>query len=154
MPRRLRDGIVAGVGAALAIGIMEWCSVEMHYPLAVIPFATSIVLVIALPESKPAQPRALVGGHLVATLIGLLVLKIAGPHSWAAAAAVGLAVAAMFVTDTLHPPAGINPLLVVSNDLSWAFLIVPVMTGALLLLGFAWIWHRVLRRTAWPSRWL
>lgn len=139
---------------ALAIGAMEWFSVEMHYPLAVIPFATSIVTVIALPDSRPAQPRALVGGHLLATLVGLLMLKIAGPNPLAAAVAVGLAVAGMFITDTLHPPAGINPLLVVSHDLSWMYLVVPVLAGALLLLGFAWIWHRVLRRTNWPAQWL
>ena len=151
---RWRVGLVAGLGAALAIGVMEWFSIEMRYPLAVIPFATSIVLVIALPESKPAQPRALVGGHLVATLVGLLVVKIAGPHAWAAALAVGLAVAAMFLTDTLHPPAGINPLLVVSNDLGWTFVVVPVLAGALLLLAFSWVWHRALRRASWPSRWL
>ena len=36
-----------------------------------------------------------------------------------AAAAVGLAVLAMYVTGTFHPPAGINPLLVVSNNLIW-----------------------------------
>lgn len=152
--RRVRTGGIAGLGAALAIGGMEWFSVALHFPLAVIPFATSIVLVIALPESKPAQPRALVGGHLVATVIGLIVVKLAGPNAGAAAAAVGLAVAAMFITDTLHPPAGINPLLVVSNDLGWIFLIVPVATGALLLLGFAWLWHRAVRRAPWPGRWM
>jgi hypothetical protein len=34
-------GAVAGVGGAIAIGAMEWFSVAAHYPLAVIPFATS-----------------------------------------------------------------------------------------------------------------
>lgn len=154
MAHRLRAGLVAGLGAALAIGAMEWLSVAMRYPLAVIPFATSIVLVIALPNSRPAQPRALVGGHLVTTLIGLIVVKVAGPHAWAAAAAVGFAIAAMFVTDTLHPPAGINPLLVVSNDLSWPFLLAPVFAGALMLLAFAFVWHRVVRRERWPARWI
>ena len=50
------------MGGALAIGVMEWYSVAARYPLAVIPFATSIVLVIGSPEAEPAQPRALVGG--------------------------------------------------------------------------------------------
>jgi hypothetical protein len=40
-------GAVAGLGAALAIGGMEWLSVASHYPLVIIPFATSIVLVVA-----------------------------------------------------------------------------------------------------------
>jgi hypothetical protein len=61
--------------------------------------------------------RALIGGHIGATLVGLAVLHVTGPHAWAAAAAVGLAVLAMYVTGTFHPPAGINPLLVVPTNL-------------------------------------
>jgi CBS-domain-containing membrane protein len=90
----------------------------------------------------------------VATLVGLAVLHAAGPQAWAAAAAVGLAVLAMYVTGTFHPPAGINPLLVVANNLSWSFLFAPVLAGALLLTAFAFVWHRWVRRRPWPQRWL
>ena len=68
--RNILAGAIAGVGGAIAIGVMEWFSVAAHYPLAVIPFATSIVLVIGSPEAEPAQPRALVGGHFVAPWSG------------------------------------------------------------------------------------
>jgi CBS-domain-containing membrane protein len=152
--RNALAGAIAGLGAALAIGGMEWFSLASHYPLVIIPFATSIVLVIGSPEAEPAQPRALIGGHVVSTLVGLGVLAVTGPHGWAAAAAVGLAVLAMYVTGTFHPPAGINPLLVVSNQLSWSFLLAPVLAGALLLTAFAYLWHRWIRRRPWPRRWL
>ncbi|HYV29578.1 MAG TPA: HPP family protein [Candidatus Binatia bacterium] len=132
---------------------MEWFSVASHFPLVIIPFATSIVLVIGSPEAEPAQPRALIGGHLVATLAGLAMLQLAGPHGWAAAAAVGVAIAAMVVTGTFHPPAGINPLLVVSNNLPWSFLFAPVLAGAVLLAAFAYVWHRWIRRRPWPRCW-
>jgi CBS-domain-containing membrane protein len=152
--RNTLAGVVAGLGAAIAIGAMEWLSIASHYPLVIIPFATSIVLVIGSPEAEPAQPRALIGGHIVATLAGLMVLKLAGPQAWAAAAAVGLAILAMYVTGTFHPPAGINPLLVVSNSLPWSFLLAPVLAGAMLLTVFAYVWHRWIRRRPWPRRWL
>ena len=147
-------GAVAGAGAAIAIGAMEWFSLAGHYPLAIIPFATSIVLVIGSPDAEPAQPRALIGGHVVSTLAGLALLKLTGPGAWAAAAGVGLAVLAMYLTATFHPPAGINPLLVISNNLPWTFLFAPVLAGALLLTGFAYIWHRWVRGQSWPQRWL
>lgn len=150
----VRFAMLAGMGAACAIGLMEAMSLAMHYPLAVVPFATSIVLVISMPSAAPSRPRALVGGHLVATLMGLVVVKMTGPSGWAAALAVGLATFAMIMTDTLHPPAGINPLLVVVNDLSWPFLAAPVLAGALMLLAFAWLWHRVVLREVWPRGWL
>jgi hypothetical protein len=41
-PRNLVEGAVAGLGIAIAIGVMEWLSLASHYPLAIIPFATSI----------------------------------------------------------------------------------------------------------------
>jgi CBS-domain-containing membrane protein len=153
-PRGLMEGALAGLGAALAIGGMEWFSWVAHYPLVFIPFATSIVLVIGSPDAEPAQPRALIGGHVVATLVGFAVLRLAGPHGWAAAAAVGLAVVAMVATGTFHPPAGINPLLVVANNLPWSFLFAPVLAGAVLLTAFAYVWQRWLRRRPWPQRWL
>jgi CBS-domain-containing membrane protein len=153
-PRGLVEGALAGLGAALAIGGMEWFSWVAHYPLVFIPFATSIVLVIGSPDAEPAQPRALIGGHVVATLVGFAVLRLAGPHGWAAAAAVGLAVVAMVATGTFHPPAGINPLLVVANNLPWSFLLAPVLAGAVLLTAFAYVWQRWLRRRPWPQRWL
>jgi CBS-domain-containing membrane protein len=152
--RNILAGIVAGLGVAIAIGGMEWLSVASHYPLVIIPFATSIVLVIGSPEAEPAQPRALIGGHVVATLVGLTMLQLTGPHAWAAAVAVGLAIPAMYVTGTFHPPAGINPLLVVSNNLPWSFLFAPVLAGALLLTAFAYVWHRWIRRRSWPQGWL
>jgi CBS-domain-containing membrane protein len=147
-------GLVAGIGAAIAIGSMEWLSVEFRYPLAVIPFATSIVLVIGSPDLPAAQPRALIGGHVISTLAALAMVKTLGPQPWVAAAAVGVAVLAMMLTDTFHPPAGINPLLVVSANLSWQFLLAPVLAGTLLLALFAVVWHRWLWNRPWPERWL
>jgi hypothetical protein len=126
-PAHAAEGAVAGLGVAVAIGVMEWLSLASHYPMAIIPFATSIALVVG---------------------------SLTGPGAWAAAAAVGVAILAMYLTGTFHPPAGIDPLLVVSNGLPWSFLLVPVLAGALLLTAFAYLWHRWLRRRRWPQRWL
>jgi CBS-domain-containing membrane protein len=142
----------------MAIASMEAFSARSAFPLAAIPFATSIVLVLGSPKTEPAQPRALVGGHLVSTLVGLLIVQLCGSAPWAAALAVGLAMVAMHLTGTFHPPAGIDPLLVVVNDLSWSFLFAPVGVGALLLALFAFCWHNLMARGAvrddpWPTHW-
>ena len=92
--------VLAGAaGGAIAIASMEAFSVSTAFPLVAIPFATSIVTVLGSPEADPAQPRALIGGHLVSTLVGLLVVKLCGPVPWAAALAVGLAMIAMHLTE-------------------------------------------------------
>lgn len=151
---RATIGMLAGAaGGALAIGIMEAFSIRAAIPLMAIPFATSIVLVMGSPEVEAAQPRSLIGGHIVSTIVGLLVVTIAGPDPWAAALAVGLAIVAMHFTRTFHPPTGIDPLLVVVNSMHWSFLFVPVAVGAVLLALFAYVWHLVVRRYSWPTRW-
>jgi CBS-domain-containing membrane protein len=132
---------------------MEAFASHVSVPLMTVPFGTSIVLVMGTPEAEPAQPRALIGGHLVATLVGLMVVKLTGPGPFAAAAAVGIAMAAMHATRTFHPPAGIDPLLVVVNDLPWMFLVAPVAAGAFSLALFALVWHFAVRRYRWPQRW-
>jgi CBS-domain-containing membrane protein len=150
-------GVAAGAaGAALAVAVMEMASVSTEFPLMMIPFATSIVLVMGSPDAEPAQPRALVGGHLVSTLVGLLVLQVEGAGPWAAAAAVGLAIVAMHLTGTFHPPAGIDPLVVVVHGMPWTFLLAPVGVGAVMLAAFAFAWHNLIsgrENSAWPARW-
>jgi CBS-domain-containing membrane protein len=141
--------IVAGAaGGATAIGIREAFSIRAAFPLVAIPFATSIVLVLGSPKAGPAQPRAPIGGHLLSTIVGLSIVKLCGPLPWAAALAVGLAMIVMHVTDTFHPPAGIDPLVIVTINLSWSLLIVPVGVGALLLALFAFAWHNLVARGA------
>ena len=157
--RRGLLAVLAGaVGGAIAIGAMEAFSMSTAYPLMAIPFATSIVTVLGSPEAEPAQPRALIGGHLLATLVGLFTVKICGPAPWAAALAVGLAMIARHLTGTFHPPAGIDPLVVVVNNMSWSFMLAPVGAGALLLALFAFVWHNIVARgpnkgDVWPTRW-
>ncbi len=165
LPKRLHVdrkrllAIVAGAaGGAIAIGIMEAFSVTAAFPLMAIPFATSIVTVLGSPDAEPAQPRALVGGHLLSTVVGVLMVKLCGPAPWAAAVAVGLAMVAMHLTGTFHPPAGIDPLVVVVNDMSWRFLLAPVGIGAVLLALFAFAWHNLVARgpnrgDTWPAQW-
>jgi CBS-domain-containing membrane protein len=146
--------ILAGAaGGAVAIGAMEFFAMRNSMPVMAVPFATSIVLVLGSPEAEPAQPRALIGGHVISTLIGLLVVTLVGPEPWAAAVAVGLAMVAMHATRTFHPPAGIDPLLIVVNNAPWSFLLLPVAAGVLMLAVFAYAWHLAVRRFDWPTRW-
>jgi CBS-domain-containing membrane protein len=151
--------ILAGAtGGAVAIAGMEAFSIRAAFPLAAIPFATSIVTVLGSPEAEPAQPRALIGGHLISTIVGLLIVKMFGPGPWMAALAVGLAMVAMRLTRTFHPPAGIDPLVVAVNDMSWGFLIAPVGIGTMLLTLFAFVWHNLIARdinggNTWPASW-
>lgn len=143
LPARLRLALFGGLGVAIAIYAMELAADRFGRPLATIPFVTSIVLVLCLPDGEPAKARALIGGHVVSSLCGYLALALFGSSPLAIACSVGLAAFAMHATRTMHPPAGIDPLLIVSQPLGLDFLAFVVVPGALALAAFAALWRRL-----------
>jgi len=79
----------------------------------------SAFIVFATPEHDTAHPRRLIGGHGICIALGslcsipfrfALLPRTAASVGLLAAAAVGLAILAMTVTDTEHPPAAGNAL--------------------------------------------
>lgn len=150
---RWRHALIAGVGAGLAAAVMIFYATTSATPLWLVPFATSIVLVLAAPDSPQAQPRNVLGGHVISCLAGYAVLWPLGSSPALGALALGLSVAAMVLTRTLHPPAGVNGLLVVTSHLPLMFMLVPVAAGAVLLVLFAVLYHRATRPAPWPAAW-
>lgn len=144
---------VIAAGGALASWLMYFLADLAAMQLMLVPFATSILLVMGTPEAEPAQPRALIGGHLISTLAGIAVLYCFGSSPLAAAFAVGLAMLAMHLTGSFHPPAGIDPFIVVHYAMPGTYLLMPVLAGVLLLAAFAFGWHNLWRRGAWPRQW-
>ena len=92
------------VGAAAAIGMMEMLARVAGQPLARVPFVTSIVLVMALPDSEAATPRAIIGGHLISSGCDMFCSWILGPGEVSSAVAVGAATFFMIASGAVHPP--------------------------------------------------
>lgn len=142
------------LGAVLAIGLTAWLSQVSGAAWLMAPFGASCVLAFGLPDSPLAQPRSIIGGHLVTTLVGLIVLYLLGDSWWSEALAVGLALAAMQQTRTVHAPAGANPLLVMATHPGFGFLLTPVLAGALVIVGVAWCVNNLRDRGSYPRYWL
>ena len=114
--------------------------------------STAFVLFIS-PHGRAAQPWRVIGGHAVAFGVavpfaffadgiagGSTMTNISLLFGFYAALAVGLAMLAMAVTNTEHPPAAGTALAVVGYGLHWE-LAVFTLTAVLVLIGV----HRVLR---------
>ncbi|GGY24951.1 HPP family protein [Paludibacterium paludis] len=147
--------ILAGLaGGTLAIGALAQLADWQQAPWLMAPFGASCVLLFAVPDSPLAQPRSVIGGHLLASLVGLIVLKTLGAGPWTMALAVGLAIALMQASRTLHAPAGADPLVVLmSGKTGWGFLLLPVLTGSLLLVAVALLVNNCGRASRWPRYW-
>ena len=149
-----RFTLVSLLGASLAIALVGWLSTVSGAAWLMAPFGASCVLAFGLPDSPLAQPRSMVGGHVITTLVGLLVLHICGSAWWSGALAVGVALAAMQQTRTVHAPAGANPLVVMAVQPGWGFLLTPVLAGSLVIVAVAWGVNNARARGSYPRYWL
>ena len=143
----------AGVGGMLALAVLGLLTDISALPLILGSFGATCVLVFGYPESPFAQPRAVLGGHVLASAIGLLVLHGIGDGPWCLALATGLAIAAMMAVGVVHPPAGSNPVIVFLIHAPWSFLMTPTTLGALVVIGVALLWHRLTLRGRYPVFW-
>lgn len=141
------------LGGALGIAVMTTLAHASGQPLMMVPFATSIVLVMGSPEAPPARPRAIIGGHMLSAFAGIVCASVLGDAFWVSALGVGLAIALMHAADAFHPPAGISPLIITSAHATPLFLVTPVLAGALILVAFAFVYHR-LSGERWPEDWV
>jgi CBS-domain-containing membrane protein len=122
-------------------------------------FGASAVLLYGAVKSPLAQPRNLLGGHLLSALIGVVCFKLLGGLPWlAAAVAVSTAIAAMHATRTLHPPGGATALIaVIGSDhihsLGFLYVLMPTGLGALVMLVVALLINNIPASRRYPEFW-
>ena len=151
------------LGAVIGVGICGYLSANYFEPkdltLLIGSFGASAVLVYSAIKSPLAQPRNLVGGHIIAGIIGVACYKAFGATPWMAGAlAASLAIVAMLLTKTLHPPAGATALIAVIggdkiHNLGFLYAFVPAGLGALVLLTVALVVNNLSRNRKYPEYW-
>lgn len=134
------------IGAFVGIGLIGY--LQSSYLAAndniflVGSFGASAVLIYGVVNSPLAQPRNLVGGHLVSAVLGVTVNQLV-PVPWLAAAlAVSSSIVLMQVTKTLHPPGGATALIAVTGseeikNLGYMYVLNPILSGVMILLVVA-----------------
>jgi CBS-domain-containing membrane protein len=105
-------------------------------------------------DAALSQPRNIVGGHLVSTAIGLILLQLFVNEAWVLALGVGLALSLMHLTRTTHPPAGADPIVVIVAGSSWSFLFTPVLMGSLIIVLVALLVNNLDEQRKYPTFWI
>jgi CBS-domain-containing membrane protein len=152
------------IGSAAGIGLCGHLSAKYFEPrdltLLIGSFGASAVLVYGAIKSPLAQPRNLLGGHILSALVGVACHQMFGAIPWLAAAlAVSLAIVLMLATKTLHPPGGATALIAVVggqkiHDLGFLYAFVPAGAGAVVLLLVALIVNNLSKNRKYPEYWL
>ena len=119
----------------------------------------SAVLIYGAIKSPLAQPRNLVGGHLISALIGVTAYKLLAPYPWLASSlAVATSIAVMHATKTLHPPGGATALIFVMgspklHNLGYFYVFMPVGAAVTLMLLVALLVNNLSPRRRYPEFW-
>lgn len=152
------------IGAFLGIAAVAWLN-QFYFSgtdmtLLIGSFGASAVLVYGAVRSPLAQPRNLVGGHVISAVVGVTAWILLHPVPWlAAAVAVATAIAAMHLTRTLHPPGGATALIAVIGSqqihaLGYLYALIPAMAGSLLLLLVGLLINNIPELRRYPETWL
>lgn len=160
----LAEMLWSWLGAVIGIGICGYLSSNYFEPkdltLIIGSFGASAVLVYGAIKSPFAQPRNLIGGHIISGLIGVACYKLFSEVLWLAAAlGVAFAIVAMLATKTVHPPGGATALIAVIggekiHDLGFLYAFVPAGLGALILLIVALLVNNLSKNRKYPEYWL
>jgi CBS-domain-containing membrane protein len=122
-------------------------------------FGASAVLIYGAIRSPLAQPRNLLGGHILSAAIGVTAFQVFGGQPWLAAAlAVSTSIAVMHLTKTLHPPGGATALIAVIggdsvHNLGYLYVLMPAALGAIVMLIIALIVNNVPKNRRYPEFW-
>ena len=111
------------------------------------PFGASLVLVMAVHDSPLAKARNVFFGHILSASSGVLMYYFLGDSSLSIALGLSLAIFLMIITNTIHPPAGANPVIAIMGAESFEFVIMPVGIGAAFIVIFAFLYNKTMKRS-------
>lgn len=145
------------VGGFLGILVLIMLGKGTGLPWLMAPFGASCVILFAASASPLAQPRNVIGGHLLTSAVGIGALYALGTSPLAMASAVGGSIALMQLFRVVHPPAGANPIVILlagKSVIGLGYLVTPVLVGSVALVAVAAVVNNIGAGAGWPVYWL
>ena len=143
----------ACIGALLAGSVLGFLAFSTGHAVIMGSFGASIFLVMAAPDVPFSQPRHIIGGHFVASAIGLFFFHLIGDMWWSMALALALATVVMLALRIPHPPAGSNPVAIFLTAPSWDFIWLPTLLGAVIVVIIALVYNNLRSGQIYPKYW-
>ena len=146
------EPIISGISASIVIGVLAFLTLRTSAGiLLMFSFGATVFLVFALHELETAQPKNVFFGHLVSVLVGILFNETIGFSFYSLGLAVGVAVTLMIYLKIMHPPAASNPLVVLFTDVSFEYILFPVIFGTLAIIVMSIFLNRIVLKRKYPK---
>ena len=149
-----KKALLAGFFSAFTIGILTILTYKSALGLFLAgSFGSSMVLLFGFPESPFAQPKNVFFGHLITALVGVVFVNlITLPIYISIALAVGVGIFLMILLNIVHPPAGGNPIMVIIGSVSYDYLILPIISGCIIIISLAILINKFILNKKYPLK--
>ena len=132
--------IFSGLSAAFVVGVLALLTFESPFGVwLMFSFGSSALIVFVFYDSEFAKPKNVFFGHLISIVIGILFNNFMGISFLSLGLSVGLCVTIMMYLKIVHPPAAANPLIALFADVSYDFILFPVVSGSVVLIVLAYL---------------
>ncbi|MFJ2832580.1 HPP family protein [Streptomyces sp. NPDC087263] len=142
----------AAVTTSVGLAVLAAVGALTHQTALVPPLAASMAIVTATPQSPLAQPRHVIGGHMLSCLVAFAVLALGWHGPWAAAVAAGVACGLVLLLKAAHPPAMATAVMIMLTRPPVIPFVPLLAIGAALLIGVQMVSAR-LQRQMYPTSW-
>ena len=123
----------ASLGSLIGISIIAYLSTITGRGFLIPPLGASCFIAFVIPDSAFARPQNIIGGHLLASTIGIIFFHVLGADWWSLTLAVSATVAIMQILRISHPPAASDPLLLMMQESVSLDILSTVLGGSIIL---------------------
>ena len=153
IPKNL-EPIISGLSAAIVIGVLGFLTLRTSAGIwLMFSFGATVFIVFVLYNLETAQPKNIFFGHLVSILVGVVFNEVLGFSFYSLGLSVGVAIALMVYLKVMHPPAASNPLVALFMDLSYDFILFPVIAGTVTIIFMSILINRIILKRKYPTKW-
>ena len=149
------EPIVSGISASIVIGVLAFLTLRTSAGIwLMFSFGATVFIVFVLYNLETAQPKNIFFGHLVSILVGIFFNEVMGFSFYSLGLSVGVAITLMVYLKVMHPPAASNPLVALFMDLSYDFILFPVIIGTITIIFMSILINRIILKRKYPTKWL
>jgi CBS-domain-containing membrane protein len=140
-------------GSTVAITLALYLT-QASSPLLLASLGGTTLFLFGLSALPAAQPRAVFGGHLISSLIGVIAFQLFGDSLSVTVMALVVTIGILLLTRTVHPPAGANPLIMIQAHASFSHIGFTVLLGVVTISAVAFVWSRLgVGKQKYPVSW-
>ena len=147
------EPIVSGISAAIVISILAFFTLETSAGVwLMFSFGATVFIVFVLYDLETAQPKNIFFGHLISIIVGIIFNETIGLSFYSLGLSVGVAVILMVYFKVMHPPAASNPLVALFMDLSFDYILFPVIVGTIVIILSSILINKIVLKRKYPKR--